>query len=337
MQYLAQGTCYLFQPESQKRRDLEASLANLLLSEGYQEVVLPVVQAHDPDTPRPLRKMVDAAYKFVDYRGQVMALRSDMTEAVASLASHELRDIGRPLRLFYSGSVFRARRPRWAGMVESYQIGAEIVGIAAPEGDVEILSLVARCLKAARIAGFQLRMGHVGIMESVMDFGGMDEKQKTELRLALVSRDLVHVERLIEGIVIPRACRVFLKQILQFPDGEDVLEAARDLASYDDSRRTAEALSELEGIISGASACGIGEFIQLDLGLIRDLEYYSGMIFEAYAPGCGGPIAGGGRYDGLLKILGHAEGAVGFALDMQQVLNTLRKADGNIALHIGEL
>ncbi|MEW5867573.1 MAG: ATP phosphoribosyltransferase regulatory subunit, partial [Bacillota bacterium] len=108
---------------------METRLANLLSCEGYQEVVLPVVQAYDPDAPRPLRRMVDAAYKFIDYRGQVMVLRPDMTEVVANLASRELRDISRPLRLFYSGSVFRARRPRWAGMMESYQMGAEMVGV----------------------------------------------------------------------------------------------------------------------------------------------------------------------------------------------------------------
>jgi len=71
--------------------------------------------------------------------------------------------------------------------------------------------------------------------------------------------------------------------------------------------------------------------------LIRDLEYYTGIVFEAYTPGCGGPISGGGRYDGLLKILGRPEGAVGFALDMQQILNTLSKGNGNTALYIGEL
>lgn len=337
MKYLAEGTCYLFPPESQKRRDLETRLANLLSSEGYQEVVLPIVQAYDFDAPRPLRKMMDAAYKFVDYRGQVMVLRPDMTEVVANLACRELKDIPRPLRLFYSGSVFRTRRPRWAGMLESYQIGAEMVGVPAPEGDVEMLSLAAECLKTAGVSGFRMRLGHIGVMESVMDFAGMSEEQKADLRSALVSRDLVQVERLIGHLGIPRVCRQFLEKILEFPDGEDILEAVRHLASYDKSQQTARALSELEGIIGGASARGIGDFIQLDLGLMRDLEYYTGTVFEVYTPGCGGPISGGGRYDGLLKILGRAEGAVGFALDMQQILNTLTKGNGNAGLDIGEL
>jgi len=228
MEYLVEGTCYLFPPQSQKRRDLETRLANLLSCEGYQEVVLPVVQAYDPDAPRPLRRMVDAAYKFIDYRGQVMVLRPDMTEVVANLASRELRDISRPLRLFYSGSVFRARRPRWAGMMESYQMGAEMVGVSAPEGDVEMLSLAAQCLKTAGVSEFQIRLGHVGVMESVMEFAGMGEEEKADLRSALVSRDLVRVARLIEGLCIPRVCRQFLEEILEFPDGEDILKAARD-------------------------------------------------------------------------------------------------------------
>ncbi|HHY47881.1 MAG TPA: ATP phosphoribosyltransferase regulatory subunit [Firmicutes bacterium] len=321
MEYLAEGTCYLLPPESQRKRELEAALAGLLSSAGYQEVVLPVVQAYDPDAPRPLRKMMDIAYKFIDYRGQVMVLRPDMTEVVANLASRELRDLPRPLRLFYSGSIFRARRPGRAGVLESYQMGAELVGMPEPEADVEILSMTAECLKAAGISEFQIRLGHAGIMEAVMDFAGMEEKKKAELRAALTSRDLVRLGHLIESLDIPADCRKFLEKILELPDGRDILDTTGKLAAYDRSQRMGQALSELEEVIAGATSGGIGGFIQLDLGLMRDLEYYTGIVFEVYTPGCGRPISGGGRYDGLLKILGRPEGAVGFALDMEEVLN----------------
>lgn len=246
-----------------------------------------------------------------------------MTEVVANLASRELKDLPRPLRLFYSGSIFRARRPGRTGVLESYQVGAELVGIPGPEADVEILHVAAECLKAAGISEFQIRLGHVGIMEAVMDFAGMEDKKKAELRAALVSRDLVRLGRLIESLDIPCDCRIFLEKILELPDGRDILEMAGSLATYDRSQRTAQALSELEQIIAGATSRGIGGSIQLDLGLMRDLEYYTGIVFEVYTPGCGRPVSGGGRYDGLLRILEHPEGAVGFALDMEHALSII--------------
>ncbi|HHY98248.1 MAG TPA: hypothetical protein GX509_05875 [Firmicutes bacterium] len=320
MNSFSEGRSYLLPPESVSKREIEARLAGILSASGYQEVVIPLVQEYASNGPRPLKKLMDSAYKFIDYRGRVMILRPDMTEVVASLAAKELRELPRPLRLFYSGSIFKARRPGEADGLESHQIGAELVGDGEPEADIEILTLASRCLEEAGISSCQIRLGHVGLIEAVMEIAGMEEAEKTRVREALLVRDLVSLGRFIQGSRIPEGSRDFLMEILELPDGEKLLESAEALAAYDPSGRISCVVSSLRRVIKEAKINRPSIQIQLDLGLVRDLEYYTGMVFEAYAPGHGGPVCGGGRYDGLLRLLGRSEGAVGFALHIEHIL-----------------
>jgi ATP phosphoribosyltransferase regulatory subunit len=206
--------------------------------------------------------------------------------------------------------------------MESYQMGAEVVGGAGCLEDAKILSVVARCLEDAGVPGFQVRLGHVGVIDAVMDFAGMPPPLRARFREALVAKDLVRVSGLLEAAPMPGACRDFLERILSFPDGQEVLDAATSLASYDPSGTIQRTLEEFEEILAGARVNGVDDCIQIDLGLLRHLDYYTGMVFEVYAPGTGGPIAGGGRYDGLLRILGSQEGAAGFALNIDRILMT---------------
>ena len=93
-----------------------------------------------------------------------------------------------------------------------------------------------------------------------------------------------------------------------------------DFPRNEQSRRAIDNLAEIYALLK---SYGVADYVRFDLGIIRDFNYYTGMVFEGYSPGLGFPLCGGGRYDRLLTEYGHPMSATGFALGMERILLTL--------------
>lgn len=320
MDILLRGTNYTFAPQAGRKRSLENALADTALNLGYQEIMLPSVHAYDPDAPRSIRRIMDSAFKFVDYSGKVINLRYDMTEEVALLASQELALHPRPLKIFYLGKVFRRSCIDHKSLTESSQMGAEIFGASGPEVDAEVISTAVLCLKASGCEDFQIRVGHVGITDAIMEFINVPDSVRNKLRSFLMKRDMVALSNTLDGCQFDDpGIRELVKSVFGFPDGDDVLTSAERLSTLDKSGHISTALTCFKQVLSRAEELKIRDFMKVDLGLIRDLDYYTGTVFEVYAFGQGGELAGGGRYDGLMSMIGHPESAAGFAINIDRL------------------
>lgn len=333
--------------EAAARRWLAAELARVFASWGYRELVTPVTMPWE-DVTAGLTGLGEQACKLLAADGGVLALRPDNTLPIARMAAADLALEPRPLRIFYTGDVYRRagdafRRPGGAGCVSSPQAGVELVGAAGPQADAEVLALAAESLLALGLDDFRIAVGHVGLLGEILAAAGVDGALRLAVLEALQNRDHVALEAALEAAPgLDGAGREALVRLLTMPapwaevrritGGQGAGQAARE-----EPVPRSPSVGRLPGaeggwrdvarILSLLAAYGLEGSVVLEPGLVRDLGYYTGMVFEISCPGLARPLGGGGRYDGLLAQFGAAEPATGFAFELTELLRALAARD----------
>ncbi|TME52996.1 MAG: ATP phosphoribosyltransferase regulatory subunit [Chloroflexi bacterium] len=309
--------------EAEILREAQESLLAEMRRWGYRHVITPLVENMDVlDTGLGLEQR-RRLFKFTDARGDVVALVGERTVPVARLVAGKLRSAALPLRLCYSGPVLSTDEGRFQQRRETYQVGAELIGASGPVADAEVIALAARCMEATGIRRYQIDVGHAEFFHGIMDAVKLPDEVKAAVRHALVARDFVALESLLEGTPLKSAEHELLLRFPALRGGPEILEAAGGLVR---NRRSEAALSELAHVRELLVAHGIGDVVVLDLGAIRDFDYYTGVIFEGYGPDFGRPIAQGGRYDALLARFGRPAPATGFMIQLDLVSEMLTRS-----------
>ncbi|HEY3085820.1 MAG TPA: ATP phosphoribosyltransferase regulatory subunit, partial [Candidatus Dormibacteraeota bacterium] len=290
---------------------------------GYRHVITPLVENMDV---LDLGLGVEARrrlFKFTDGRGDVVALVGERTVPVARLVAGKLRGAALPLRLCYAGPVVSTDDGRFQHRRETYQVGAELIGASGPVADSEVIALAARCMEATGIRRYQIDVGHAEFFHGIMDAVRLPDDVKTAVRTALGARDFVGLESLLEDTPLRSAEHELLLRFPALRGGVEILDAAAGLVRNERSER---ALAELRSVHALLTDHGIADVVHLDLGAIRDFDYYTGVIFEGYGPDFGRPIAQGGRYDSLLARFGRSAPATGFVVQLDLVSEMLARS-----------
>jgi ATP phosphoribosyltransferase regulatory subunit len=319
----------LLPEEAEVLRDAQESLLEEMRRWGYRHVITPMVESIDVLELGLSAEQRRRLFKFSDARGEVLALVGERTIPVARLVAGKLRSAALPLRLCYSGPVLSATLGRFHQRRETYQVGAELIGASGPVADAEVIALASRCLEAAGLRRYQVDVGHAEFFQGIMDAVRLPAAIKAGVRTALAARDFVALEELLARTPLRSAEHELLLRFPALRGGPEILEAAGALVR---NRRSEKALLELSRVRELLVMHGLGDVVGLDLGAIRDFDYYSGVIFEAYGPDLGRPVAQGGRYDGLLARFGRPAPATGFMVQLDLVWELLNASAGPPAL-----
>jgi ATP phosphoribosyltransferase regulatory subunit len=301
--------------EMQELRRLELALADAFERFGYGEVATPTIEYHDV-LARGDIKGAPAAYRFFDEHGELLAMRSDMTIPIARLVAGRLATDEPPFRFFYLGNAYRAVRPQRGQMREFMQAGVELIGADAPDGTAEVVEVLVTALDAAGLSRAVIGLGDADLFRHLLADVGIDPGVRDEILDRLAAHDLVGIEETVGGLQgIAARDRETLQRIPTLRGGREVLDVARDVGGDAVERAT----SRLQATFDALAARGIGDRVQLDLGLLRDLGYYTGAILEVYDPALGHILGGGGRYDELMGRFGRDLPAAGFALYLERL------------------
>ncbi|MDR7522578.1 MAG: ATP phosphoribosyltransferase regulatory subunit, partial [Armatimonadota bacterium] len=253
----------------------------------------------------------DRLLKLVDSGGEVLVLRPEMTVPLARLAATRLLPAdGGPLRLAYVAPVFRSQERGSGRLREFTQAGVELIGDGGVGADVEVIALAAEALQTAGVEQPSVSVGHAGFLRGLL--AALPPETADVVRELLYRRAFAEL-----GAAVAPGPALDALRLLPTLHGPEALERARPLAASEESR---EALEVLRDVLDGVAAYGLPARVQVNLGLIRDFDYYSGTVFEAHAPRAGMPLLGGGRYDGLLARFGRPAPATGFAIGLERVL-----------------
>ena len=251
--------------------------------------------------------------------GEPCCLRGDITLAtVAYLASHYAPE-ERPLRICYSDRVYmKAEKPRLS--MESFQIGAELLGWERQGADVEMLFLLLVMLDKIGLEKSVLVLGDATFLATAVS--SVESSTGERIVAALQKGSLVEYHRLLEEEDIPDFYRAILQRIPDLHGGPEILDEAEKLWGK------GTPLLSLTNIVSTLSALGYGDRLAIDLSLVRELGYYSGPVFDVYSENFGQSLGGGGRYDRLLSLCGLKGQAMGFGLDLQRIASLSRFRKG---------
>jgi ATP phosphoribosyltransferase regulatory subunit len=303
------GVQYIFDDEVRLRRSLEHDILDVFRGWSYGEILLPAFDSYELFRRGAGSDLADRTYRFAGRDGRTMALRPELTSLVARAAATRLGEKPRPLRLCYSGEVFRADAPRRGRQHEFHQIGLEHIGSERRESDVEVLLIAIEVLARLGLDAARITLGHVGFFQGVRDSFGVTGQAAGRMHDMVDRRRLDALVSFLEGYA-PAAAASDASRLFGLCGSRSILSEARK-ASNDAS---IAALDELDDIMATLEALELNDNVQIDLGEVSDLDYYTGMTFKVYVPGWGNPVGTGGRYDALLKEFGRDEPAVGFSL-----------------------
>lgn len=316
-----------FAPEDMaRRRFAEARLRETAGQFGFGEVMTPTFESADLFIARSGEGIIDEMYNFQDKGGREIALRPELTAPVMRFYVNELHSRPKPLKLFYFGHVFRYERPQSGRFREFFQFGAELIGAPSLESDTEIIALALSCLKALGLKNVAVRIGHLGILESIFTEFGLQESEKNKARRHIDKKDLESLDVLLSENGVETEKILLLKELLKTEGGKDVIQKAQGKIKGGD-----EAFIYMANLFNRLEKYGFDN-CTVDFGVARGLDYYTGMVFEIDSPllGAEKQVCGGGAYK-LAELFGGEEvNSTGFAFGFDRLILAMEKDGAGI-------
>lgn len=322
-----------FRPEEmERRRAVEQLFRSTAERFGYREVMTPTFEHLELFTTKSGEGIKKQLYHFKDKADRDLTLRPELTAPVLRFYVAELAASPKPLKLYYFGNCFRYEEPQSGRYREFWQFGTELIGPDTPEAAAESIALAQACLQGAGLRNLELRVGHIGVLKSFARFLGISDHDRQRL-FALVDKREVDAKR-------PEA-EAILEPYLEGRDAKPYLDLLHDLsAGARDRHQVVEAHEDLLGklpeVRQALDALGLTyQFLEAlgvegareDLGVVRGLDYYTGVVFEFHSPDLGAEsqVCGGGVY-ALAEVLGgEPVGSTGFAIGFDRVLLALER------------
>src|SRR5256714_11102664 len=286
------GTRDVLPDEMRELRALSGSLHATFERAGFGEVWTPAIE-YEEVLRRGDERAAGAGFRMFDDRGHVLALRSDPTIPIARLVANRYGGETGPLRLSYVAHAYRAVE-RGSGQAREFlQGGVELIGIGGAEGDAEVIALIVEALSEAGLRRHRIGLGDGMLYRGLLADAGVSDEDAEPLLESLWRRDLPGLEARVDGLRVTAAARAALVELPTLRGGPEVL-----------AKLNGQAAEHLRAVYQLLAERGVAERVILDLGLLRELGYYTGAIFEVFDPAVAVAVGGGGRYDELLGRLG---------------------------------
>ncbi|HKV39709.1 MAG TPA: ATP phosphoribosyltransferase regulatory subunit [Blastocatellia bacterium] len=313
------GVRYVFDNEVRVRRWAERTIMEVFHGWSYSEIILPLFDYADLFVLGMGKEQGEMTYRFTGRDGKLLALRPEMTSLVARTVASRFRESPRPIRLSYTGEVFRSDEPRAGRQYEFHQIGLEHIGSDRLEADTEVLVVAIEVLRRLRLEDFRITIGQVDFFHGIAEKLSLDADRRRELSELIDRKETEGLEKFLCDYA-DRRDRAAICRLVTLSGKGDTIKEARTLVT---NKRSVAALDDLEGVYNTVQAIGIDEYVDIDLGDVGGLDYYTGLTFKIYAPGIGIALGRGGRYDKLLSQFGAPEPAVGFSLWLDWIVELL--------------
>jgi ATP phosphoribosyltransferase regulatory subunit len=303
------GTRDVLPEETREVRAITDTLRQVFERRDYGEVYTPALEY---ESVLSVAEMAEAgpAYRVFDETGAVLALRSDMTVPIARVVATRYATSEPPLRFCYFAHCYRGVHPQRGQARELLQAGIELIGSPAPDGTAEALTVLCHALDAVGLRDYRIGLGDASLFPALMSSLGVPEPARPGMLDSLARRDFVALENELEEVGLSDDDAALLLDVPQRRGGPELLSNAPPPAveAVTGMRRVHELLDPV-----------VAERVIFDLGLVRNIGYYTGAVFEVYDPALGAPIGGGGRYDELLARFGRRLPAVGWALGVDRL------------------
>jgi ATP phosphoribosyltransferase regulatory subunit len=303
------GTRDVLPDETREVRAITDTLRKVFEGHGYGEIYTPALE-YESVIARADMAEAQPAYRLFDETGAVLVLRSDMTVPIARVVSSRYPHSEPPLRFCYFAHCYRGVRPQRGQSRELLQAGIELIGAPAPHGTAEALTVLCHALDATGLKDYRIGLGDASLFPTLMASLNVPKDLRPALLEQLLLRDFVGLQEALARSDLPGEAIELLLGAPQRRGGPEVLDGMPPAAEG-----ALTGLRDVHELLAPAVAARV----IFDLGLVRNIGYYTGAVFDVYDPALGAPIGGGGRYDELLGHYGRPLPAVGFALGVDRL------------------
>lgn len=322
---LPSGSATLFLQEARHQQILVQELNQLYDRWAYLPVHTPLVDfSHSYEGLIP-EKDLKRVYHLVDRDGEILMLRWDLTLFLIKQVRSLLLESPLPLRLCYADSILRHQDSDDISHNEFFQTGAELIGSAGPDGDLEVLLLLHQALQSLSLPAAV----HLGSRKLYnLAFGELEDSLSADLSHAIAYRDFGQARHL--AAQLPDFTKAKSEALIAlFTIIANPAEASLAVAGLA-SHLSPSLIAEARSVISFAESAQSMESdldIHVDFSELGSQSYHSGIVFQAYVEGMSAPVASGGRYDLLLERLGSPAPAVGFSIMLSKIARSARLKD----------
>ncbi|MCZ7393982.1 MAG: histidine--tRNA ligase [Candidatus Methanoperedens sp.] len=310
------GTRDFLPEEMAKRKYVENKMREVAQRWGYGEIKTPTFEHIELFTLKSGEAILGEIYNFRDKGDREIALRPELTAPVVRMYVEELQRSAKPLKFYYFDNCFRYERPQKGRFREFFQFGVEILGSAKAEADAEVIALAEEMLTSVDVKG-DLHVGHLGIVRALLK--DMQAEHQSRIMRLVDKKDDKGLEEFLDEINAPDEMRGKLFRLIGL-HGDNAVHEARELVG------DIEAISQFEALLDLLDVYGL-EY-QVDLGIARGLDYYTGMVFEIYCEGLGAQnqVCGGGSYRLAQLFGGEDVASTGYAIGFDRVMEICEAA-----------
>ncbi|MEJ2442896.1 MAG: ATP phosphoribosyltransferase regulatory subunit [Exilibacterium sp.] len=330
---LPDGVEEVLPAEAQRVERLRRRLLDLYHCWGYDLVIPPMVEYTDSLLIGLGRDVDLLTFKVTDQMsGRTMGIRADITPQTARMDAHSFKRKG-PNRLCYAGHVLHTRPKSPLATRSPIQVGVELYGESGLDADIEVISLLLETLQKAAIPRLHLDFGHVEIYRALARAAGLEPEQEQAFFELLQRKAASEITAWVKNNIETESLK---SMFLALPELAGLREQVFPRAQRIFTGAPGEvrvALDELTAVAEAIAQRYPEAELYFDLSELRGYHYHTGIVFAAYAPGCGNAIANGGRYDHIGEVFGRARAATGFSANLT-ALNSLNNSNQESGLGI---
>lgn len=317
-----EGTRDLLFSACRALRQTENAVRDALEERGYSEIITPAVEYYDVFAQANPELDQDQMLKIIDKSGRICVARPDNTTPIARIAATRLDDAALPVRLYYSQKVFRSVSGDHGHKGEFLQVGAELIGADGLAADKDILSAAFAALSRTGADNFRIELGHAEIYKALIEELGADAASSEAIRRLIENKSFAALGDALQ----PFGSRPAAKALSAMPQLFGGIEVLDEVETLTGNVRVLGAIAYLRRLYQALDEAGYGDRIMIDLGLVHEMDYYTGIMFRGYIGGAGAAILAGGRYNALCAKFGRDLPAGGFGIDVESVAESLQGA-----------
>ena len=291
---------------------------------GFRQIIPPSLEFQDVMALGLGEELKERSFRFDDrHSGRLLTIPPDITPQVARIVATRMRGYPLPHRLCYTGKVLRQAELQSGRSREIFQAGVELIGLDSPEADAEMVAMAIEVLQGLGLEDFKIDIGQIDFFRGIMAMSGLTLPLQLQIQEAVAKKDSAKVRSILDEAEIADSTKETIAAIPRLFGGREVLTEAERVAPDDRARK---ALDNIVQVLDILDIYGVADYITIDLGEIRRLDYHTGLTFEGFVTGLGEPVCGGGRYDGLTANYGFPAPATGFAFNILALLSALERA-----------
>ena len=317
-----EGVRDIYNRECETKLAIQKKLSTVLHLYGYQDIQTPTFEYDDVFRKEIGSTSTKELYRFFDREGNILTLRPDITPSVARAAATLFETEDFPIRLCYAGNTFTNHMSYQGRLKENTQLGAELIGLDSIEADAEMLAMVVDGLKRTGLKEFQVNIGHVDFIQSLLEATGLEDDEMDEIRTLINNRNYFGVEEILDNRSVKESVKEAFHILPELMGGPEILESAARIAPSAEARLAVTRLQQIYKLLRLYKA---EDHVTFDLSMSGSYGYYTGIIFRAYTYGTGDAVVRGGRYDHLLEKFGKSTPSIGFAIIIDELMSALNR------------